>query len=317
MCFILKNNRGRMKKKYAVPVVFLTICLMSLFFMSFSRAQALYPIFDSSEVDSPRNLRTTTKVVMNAVPLDFQGLNYLKASGSGQFTESNFKDMLRYLAVQPQQLIVFDLRQESHGFINGSPVSWTDGKDNYGNLNKTRSEIEIDEYQRLRLAAQAKKIVVNPVDEPTKLAVYTVKTERSFVEELGSTYIRLPVTDHNRPSNEVIDQFIEFVKTLPNDQWLHFHCRAGKGRTTTFLTLFDMMKNAQQVHLEDILARQAYIGGANLTDFNTKFGERKRAAEERLEFVKRFYAYCREVPDFQINWSTWIEKQQTTLVNNP
>jgi hypothetical protein len=295
----------------------LAICILSQSFLIFSGAPALYPVFDPQGVGVPRNLRTVHQVEVGKSSLNFQGLNHLRVSGSGQFSEKNFTEMMRYLPISPQQLIVLDLRQESHGFINGKPISWTDGNYNYGNLHRTRSEVEADEYQRLRLAAQSKRIVVNPVDEPKKLTVQTVNTERAFVEGVGSTYIRLPVTDHNRPTHEVIDQFVELVKTLPADQWLHFHCRAGKGRTTTFLTLFDIMKNAQQVSLNDILARQQFIGGSDLNEFQKKEGERKRAAEARIEFVQQFYLYCQQVPNFEVSWSNWIEQQHSTLVINP
>lgn len=43
-------------------------------------------------------------------------------------------------------------------------------------------------------------------------------------------------------SPENIDEFIKLYKSLPKDAWLHFHCEAGKGRTTTFLAMYDMMK---------------------------------------------------------------------------
>lgn len=297
--------------------ILLAICFASQSFLCFSRTMVLYPVFDSQGLDTPRNLRTAQQGRIGKPSLNFEGLKYLRVSGSGQFSEKHFNEMLQHLPISPQQLIVLDLRQESHGFINGNPVSWTDGNYNYGNLNKSKPEIEIDEYQRLRLAAQAKRIVVNPTQEPVKLVVNTVKTERVLVEEKGASYIRLPVTDHNRPSNEVLDHFIELVKSLPSDYWIHFHCKGGKGRTTTFLTLFDIMKNARQVSLNDILKRQQFIGGVDLNQFEMKEGEKKRAAQQRLELVEQFYLYCRQVPDFQMSWSTWIEQQQSAFVNNP
>lgn len=302
--------------KTFLAFAFLTLCILAQSFMNFSRNPTLYPIFDATGMDVPRNWRTVQQVNEEKAFLNLQGLKYLRASGSGQFSEKNFNEMVRHLSIAPRQLIVLDLRQESHGFINGKPVSWTDGNYNYGNLHKTRAEIEADESRRLKLAVEAKSIVVDPVEDPIKLTVQTVKTERTLVEGFGATYIRLPVTDHNRPSNEVIDQFIELVKGLSSDQWLHFHCRAGKGRTTTFLTLYDIMKNSNKVSLSDILARQQFIGGTNLGEIYSKVGEKKRAAEERLEFVQRFYIYCQQVPNFHISWSAWVEQQQA-LVNNP
>ncbi len=304
--------------KQFIAFSLLVICIFTQSFFGLSRP-VIYPTFDaSSAIVLPRNLRTTQCLPeLKNDHFNFSGLNHLKASGSGQFSEESFIALRDQLSVNFSQIIVFDLRQESHGLINGVPISWTDGLYNYANINKTKTEIETDEKQRLQLAMQAGCIIINPVEKAAKLIVQSTKTERELVESLGSTYIRLPVTDHNRPSDEILDQFIELVNKIPADQWLHFHCKGGKGRTTTFLTLLDIIKNANQVSLEDILARQQVIGGVDLVaGLDYKTGEKKRAAEERLELIKRFYAYCCQVPNFAISWSTWLE-QQAMVTNNP
>ncbi len=300
--------------KQWIALALLVICLMSQSFLSFSRS-SLFPIFDAPlNAVVPRNLRIS-KVPLENTSLNFRGLNKLKASGSGQFSEKTFIEMSYQLPTNLNRLVVLDLRQESHGLVNGTPISWTDGHHNYGNVNKTKKEIEADEQQRLQLAVQAGRILVNPVEEPAKLIVSNVKTEREFVESLGCTYIRLPVVDHNRPSDQALDQFIDIVNTLSNDQWVHFHCKAGKGRTTTFMTLLDIMQNAQYVSLEDILARQQLIGGIDLNETNKKTDERVRAAKERIEFIQQFYTYCKQVPDFHMTWSDWANQQAIFVAN--
>lgn len=296
-------------KKYIVILTIGFICLASHFFCYFSTLNALYLISDVIEQEMPINFRMISQGSIRKAPINLQRLEILRASGSGQFSEDNFIMMLRHLLVRPEQLIIIDLRQESHGFINGKPVSWTDGNYNYGNLHKSRSEVEADERERLRLARQVKSVLINPVKEPKKLQVYSIKTERNFVENHGIKYFRFPVTDRNRPTSEVVDQLIDLVKNLPSDAWVHFHCKAGKGRTTTFLTLLDIMKNAQYVSLEDILMRQQWIGGNNLNETRKKDLERQRAASERLELIRRFYLYCRQNPQFQVSWSVWNEHQ--------
>jgi hypothetical protein len=305
--------------KRLLILILLVMCALSQSFLGFSRTPPMiYPIYDSLEVEIPRNLRTALLARGKQSHLNLDGLNHLRISGSAQFSEITFKTILKHLDIQPKKLIVLDLRQESHGFINGHPISWTDGVHNYANVDKTKFEIESDEYQRLRLAVQAKQIVINPLEEPTKLTVCRVKTERDLVESYGATYVRLPVTDHNRPSNEVIDQFIELVRSLPSDHWIHMHCKAGKGRTTMFLTLFDIIQNAQHVSLKDILARQHSIGGIDLTQIHKKNNERTRAAHERLEFIREFYRYCQHEPDFKVSWSNWSKQQRlVALVQNP
>lgn len=302
-----------MKPKIALFLI--VICLISQSFLGYYRAPSIYPIFDSHEAALPRNFRTTRAKEIKS-SLNFKGLNYLRASGSGQFSEASFAEMMNHLSLSPERLVVIDLREESHGFINGKPVSWTDGDHNYANLHRSKNEIESDEYHRLKVAGETKEIIINPVVETKKLKVHSVNTERAVVENRGSQYIRLPVTDLNRPSNEVVDQFIEYVKCLPEDHWVHFHCRAGKGRTTTFMALLDIMKNGQQVEFKDIIARQKLIGGSDLTSVQKQDSEKARAANERFEFVKSFYLYCRQVPDFKTSWSEWLDQQQT-ICSNP
>jgi len=67
------------------------------------------------------------------------------------------------------------------------------------------------------------------------------------------------VTDHVRPLDDAVDRFILAVRALPDGAWTHFHCEAGLGRTTTFMVLYDMLRNANRVSLEDIVRRQKIL----------------------------------------------------------
>ena len=131
------------------------------------------------------------------------------------------------------------------------------------------------------------------------------------MESLGVTYIRLPVSDHQRPSDEIVDQFLAFVLGMPKEYWFHFHCKAGRGRTTTFMVLYDIIKNGREVSLEEILARQEKMGGCDLTDTEKERGANERIffARERLKMVEDFYLYCLDVPDFSISWSEWVQNR--------
>jgi hypothetical protein len=291
------------------------VCWLSQSFLGFSRSTAIYPIYDSQEFQLPRNLRLAFHVRVGQPILNITGLNRLNISGSGQFSEGTFLNMLHSFAFSPKKLIVIDLRQESHGFINGKPVSWTDGN-NYANICKTKEEVESDEYQRLQLASQAQQIVIDPLEKPDKLAVCTIKIEKELVESIGAIYIRLPVSDHKRPCDDVVDQVVELVKNITPDYWIHVHCKGGRGRTTTFLTLFDITKNAHQVSLNDILVRQYLIGGIDLTQIEKQDEERSQGSKERLTFIQQFYCYCQQVPNFEISWSQWLDKQHLIFANN-
>lgn len=119
------------------------------------------------------------------------------------------------------------------------------------------------------------------------------------------SYIRIPVTDKEKPSDDMVDYFVQFVQSLPQNTWVHFHCEEGLGRTTTFMAMYDIMKNAKKVNLEDIMNRQVLIGGQDLLDnkINTSTN-----AKERAEFIKKFYEYSlQNNNNFKITWSQWLK----------
>ncbi len=210
--------------------------------------------------------------------------------------------------IPASKLIIIDLRLESHGLVNGKPVSWTDCRDNSANVRKNLTEIEKDEKNRLKRAQLDKLLVLNAVTSPQTVKVQTVKTEKEFVESLGMTYIRFPARDHYRPSDQVVDDFVRFLTQLPSDSWIHLHCKGGKGRTTTFMIMMDMMRNSKKVGFEDILKRQKLIGGNDLFNLHEPEHYKHLPAKERLEFLKKFYEYCQQNPNFQLTWSEWNKR---------
>jgi protein-tyrosine phosphatase len=101
-----------------------------------------------------------------------------------------------------------------------------------------------------------------------------------------------------RPLDEAVDQFIVAVRALPENAWAHFHCEAGLGRTTTFLVLYDMLRNAARVSLEDIVCRQKLLGYNYDVLRPTGLGNWKAPyMEDRIAFVRAFYNYARANPN--------------------
>ncbi|TNJ61367.1 hypothetical protein FE784_34405 [Paenibacillus hemerocallicola] len=117
------------------------------------------------------------------------------------------------------------------------------------------------------------------------------------------------VTDHHRPHDEVVDQFVRYVEALPERTWQHFHCRGGVGRTTTFILMYEMMKNSGSVDYEDFLIRHQLIGGRNMREMDPHESYKYNAAVERLEFIRQFYAYClfRNNHPRHISWTGRLE----------
>ena len=91
--------------------------------------------------DPPRNWRTTDdplKPGTGEAPPAILGLHDLRASGSGEFTPEGLKLVL---ARTRGPVTVFDLRQETHIFVNDLPVSWYASRD-WANVGRTQSDIE-------------------------------------------------------------------------------------------------------------------------------------------------------------------------------
>src|SRR5262249_7367517 len=113
-----------------------------------------------------------------------------------------------------------------------------------------------------------------------------------------------------RPTDEEVDRFVGAVRGLSADAWAHFHCRAGKGRTTTFMALYDMLRDAKTVSLQAIVDRQSLLVG----DYNLlqpapdETGAKVAVFQDRAAFVRAFYDYARDNPGGRpMLWSEWLK----------
>ncbi len=243
------------------------------------------------------------------------GLESLNISGSAEFTQTNFNHMFRDLNITTAYIV--DLRQESHAFLNTTPVSWY-GYENAENKNKSPQEIEALENQLTdNLSKQKETIVYDRIKKepqmafkPRNFSYQTASTEKTFVESKGFKYSRIYVLDEHAPTDMEIDQFVEFVKAIPQDSWIHFHCHAGDGRTTTFMILYDMIRNADKVSSDDIIRRQALLGGVNFHDVINLTPEKISMNQERLKQMEAFYQYVKDPKGYAGNsWSSWLKAQ--------
>ena len=298
------------------------------------------PIFTSGSVtialDAPQQ-----SVSSQPLPTNFRSMQGIPnisgtaASGSAQYSASQLQNMIKQKVVTTP-LVIVDLRQETHGFVTiKSPVydeteiaiGWFAERD-WINVAKDLPSIEADERNKLTFVGvnpnlglyqiqskipqedgicTAQLIAVNPT---------AAQTEQTLVQTItGVSYLRLPTTDHCRPRDAEVDQFVSFEAGLKGNTWLHFHCRAGDGRTTTFMAMHDIIHNGGTPGnlLTDILTRQgpkpAGIGGSNLmtastdpTIFDFPF------SAERVAFMQSFYSYVMDARPggFEMKWSDYI-----------
>jgi hypothetical protein len=265
----------------------------------------------------PRNFRTTDDPLKasDGKTLSTTGLIDLHASGSGEFAADNLKLLL---ARMHGPVTIFDLRQETHIFVNGLPVSWFATRD-WANVGRTQTEIEDAEAAWVQSLGPGSEIAVRPghpvkkgdADSvvPQQVIVKEASIERDLALAAGAGYVRVAVTDHTRPLDEAVDRFIVAVRALPDNAWAHFHCEAGLGRTTMFMSLYDMLRNATRVSLDDIVRRQKLLG-YNYDVLRPAGPGNWKAPymEDRIAFVRAFYHYARANPNGRPQlWSEWLK----------
>jgi hypothetical protein len=265
----------------------------------------------------PRNFRTTDDPLgtdKDESPA-ITGLSDLRASGSGEFTPEGLKLLL---ARTRGSVTVFDLRQETHIFVNGLPVSWYASRD-WANVGRSQEEIESEEAARVQSFKPGSEIDVRPGHPvkhgngnsvtPQRVTVERASTERDVVESAGTHYVRVTVTDHARPLDQEVDRFVLAVRELPENAWAHFHCEAGLGRTTTFMVLYDMLRNATRVSLQDIVRRQKILSsGYDVLQPDEPGNWKAPYAADRAAFVRAFYDYARANPNGRPQlWTEWLK----------
>lgn len=271
----------------------------------------------------PRQFRSTDKYYHKNITVSLEGLGELNISGSAQYTKLEMKNMIDLIKADKKErsVIIVDLRQESHGFINGETVSWFI-PENKLNIGKENTQVELKQQKQLDKALKQKFVTIHSIVEkvkkdlikthPSVTEVTSISSEEDEAKKLGVNYRRFYVTDLHPPLDKEVDRFVNFFKGLKGDEWLHFHCKAGKGRTTTFMSMVDILKNhSRNVSLEAILTRQKELGGQDLAGVPDSQQEglsaRQKLTIERKQFIADFYDYVKENASkgFVQSWSEW------------
>lgn len=250
---------------------------------------------------------------------NIEGINTLLVSGSEIPSEKGWRDIADHIAIRTngnKPVVVLDLRQESHGYLNGKAITLVNAY-NWLNVGKTNEQSTLEQENWLSALRAKKKVngILTPTQYHAKeyaqgksMAVLSVKNEEHYVAKLGFKYSRLYISDHRAPLDSEVDAFLSLVKSMPKNTWYHVHCRGGKGRTTTLLNLFDMLKNADKVSFEEIIARQASVPPYyNMLDVKRGNPELTPYYEERIAFLAQFYEFARQsLMGYDVgSWSEW------------
>lgn len=250
------------------------------------------------------------------LPRNFRVMEDLKMSASGQPSTSGL--LLLYQELQKHtdgNIYIVDLREESHGFANGFAVSYYTNK-NLANFFTPRNQIEDIEIEQLTdmLDRQIDLLPLGNEDKkifkPINVLVKNVETERQKADELGFIYVRFPVTDMFFPQPEIVEQFMNFVSSLRENDWVHFHCQAGHGRTTTFTVMYEILKNPEK-SLGDICREQAAKGGSDLLTRRVGDDYHTEAHNLRAENLINFFFYVRDFQrgEIKISWREYVNQK--------
>jgi len=227
-------------------------------------------------------------------------------SASCQFSEKGLKEIIA--TIPSKNLIILDLREEPHGFVNGHAISWRKER-NWMNIGKTAENIEENEVQRLKKLKTQKLAILRHKKGwqlPRLVMPNEVMTERALADSLGIRYLRMPITDHVKPTDSLIDEFVEFFVKMEPADWVHVHCSAGKGRTSTILAMYDMLTCAHVLSFETIIQKQKKEGRIDLMALPSEKKWKSPYFIERQAFLREFYAYCKEQgPIPLLSWSEW------------
>ena len=241
-----------------------------------------------------------------------KGLRELRCSGSASLSRSGMKTVIHDSA--GYKLYIVDLRQEAHAYLNSAPITWYADGDWVNKGLSDNAIVKSDNSRIVQLAAESNVAIYSDNKQARLLYidVISVTDEETFVRSFNVSYVRYFVADRMAPDNATIDKFVAFCAALPKNAWLHFHCRDGYGRTTTFMVMYDMLKNADRVSMADIVERQAAVApnynilsASDLTDKNGK----ESSFKERALMAQAFYDYCsaRLTNGYQGTWSAWLK----------
>lgn len=259
------------------------------------------------------------------------GMDTLRTMGGADFTAKQFDWILETAkakaGVTPDKLTVMDLRGETHGLINGDVCMYWIPNNFVNEGIPTEQVVKIEE----NLLNDLKKL--NDIkmyrtknwgaafEEPMLEYVKPViMSEEELVKSKGAKYVRFADTNHFRPDDHEVDLFVDFMKGLPEDEWLYMHCYAGEGRTTNFMVMTDIFKNYKNASFDDIAARQGLIGPVDVRTEVTTTGKthyKKKASIERRIFLQQFYNYAKDTNFKDKSWSEWAKDRDLSLEYHP
>lgn len=262
-------------------------------------------LISASPLDALSNRKNHTLIVTDntsttGLPDRFRHIPSLNISGSSEFTTEQATNLKK--SINKPNICIVDLRQESHGLVNNYAISFYDPNKDLNNGFTTNQTLKTED------ALLSKIKLNNSLNIHKKsgilfkeITVDFISNESCVVTQAGMQYKRYAVKDNGAPTAEIVDEFLDFVKTKPSDLHLHFHCDAGEGRTTTFMSMYQILMNTTNLSLDQIVSYQYNAGGVNLHDNKRQF-----------EFLEDFYDYVskNKSDNYATSYSNWVNQNK-------
>lgn len=295
----IPNNRKvklmRLKKTITIISSFLIIGILGLGIGIYIDDRTVNYAQTSSQIPSKRQQKPCCSSI------NLTGIENIKVHASGLV---NFPHFLSTVKWDKDNLYVVNLLPEDTYYYNGRNLRW------FG-LGYTPQDLgeELFTHRVMKSAYKTLLRTIYGVPAPITKGMPNLKTEEEIVRGLGGNYYAPLKGNPNWLSDQsYMEGLIHFFETLPKDAVLYIHCAHGKGRTTTFLVLYDIFKNAKKVSLEDIVNRHYCLGRENILDTKVRkdgtwTGDSLKA---RRSLVERFHLYMSSSDGYgQQSWSQW------------
>lgn len=316
----------------------------------------LLPVYSS--LDDTKNSQVRVRAFREShqaltLPINASGLAELNFSASGQFTSLEFEEVVAYVGKNfpnIRTLIVVDLRKEAHVFINGVPFSAALNALSDANYWKQPADLSnTDLLLKQEILTEIPKgpiIIQDTHHDHSAIEIWSkkdwpqvqikentvhndvlIQTEEELVESYSTnalkvSYKRFYNLDHCRLSNKNVDSFIDFAAGIDkSNTWLHFHCKGGKGRTTIYSFIYDLLHNAKHIDsAADAFERQVALGGKDFrkvlvqgsdtwNDKVKRYGMCEAYYLQqnyilRKQFLENFFRFSKRL-DAQQTWTEW------------
>lgn len=283
------------KTKVLFSLLLVGLCVSGIFFLSQERSSIL-------------NFRTCQDSLKpSRFSPSLSGLRELTCSASGRLSKAKIE---KYFKRLPTKVFVIDVRAEEDLYIKGISAGWLGVRYLSGQV---EDRLYTTHFWKTPLShlkwAWRRLINLKSLATPK---LQQLQKEEMVLKNLGHEYYCFAGQRHMVHSPEMIQMFIHFLESLPKGAWLHFHCATGRGRSTTFMILYDIYHNAKKASLEDIILRQHLLGGENVLDvaLRPKGTWTKDSLLKRKALVEQFYAYMTDPKGYGYqSWLDWVKHQ--------